>query len=203
MGTRVLPELDAAHRLDAVPEWVPALEPAPAGHLAPSPASDPALEGGQASSLLWLTRRVPGGAASAQLADGDPSQHASLPAVCLNHELRSRSRLKAQLSDGRAVGIVLARGSIMRGGDLLLGPSLRVRVVAAEEDVIDASAEDPALLVRAAYHLGNRHVPVQVAQAGLRLGWDSVLADMLSGLGLSLRRVRAPFEPEAGAYAQH
>lgn len=78
----------------------------------------------------------------------------SLAILCLSYDLRSRSRLKARLEDGRLVGIVLPRGSVVRGGDLLLGPALRARVVAAEEDVIDAHGEDPAHLVRAAYHLG-------------------------------------------------
>ncbi|NBT99105.1 MAG: urease accessory protein UreE, partial [Betaproteobacteria bacterium] len=59
----------------------------------------------------------------------------------------------------------------------------------------------PLKLLRAAYHLGNRHIPVQVSEDFLRLGWDSVLADMLIGLGLNIERLSASFEPEAGAYA--
>lgn len=187
MGTWIVPELDAAHRLDSGP--------------------DPEDSAQAATPLLWLTRRIPAGAwepgvvHEAAAAQEVPARAVSLAILCLSYDLRSRSRLKVRLEDGRLVGIVLPRGSVVRGGDLLLGPALRARVVAAEEDVIDAHGEDPAHLVRAAYHLGNRHVPVQLAASWLRLGWDSVLADMLIGLGLTIRRRRAPFEPEAGAYA--
>jgi len=181
MGTWIVPELDAAHRLDTGP--------------------DPEDSAQADAPLLWLTRRIPSGAWEPAAAQEPSAPLSSLAVLCLSYDLRSRSRLKARLEDGRPVGIVLPRGSVVRGGDLLLGPALRARVVAAEEDVIDAHAEDPAHLVRAAYHLGNRHVPVQLAAFGLRLGWDSVLADMLTGLGLAIRRRHAPFEPEAGAYA--
>lgn len=197
MGIRTIRELDAAHRLET------------------GPADGDAA---QAEPLLWLTRRQAGADRLAEadrlvgadrLAEADRlvggAQHnarqSTLPVLRLSFDLRSRSRLKARLEDGRAVGIVLPRGSVLRGGDLLLGPHLRVQVVAAEEDVLDARATDPALLVRAAYHLGNRHVPVQLGPDALRLGWDSVLAEMLTGLGLSIMRGHAPFEPEAGAYA--
>jgi urease accessory protein len=181
MGTWIVPELDAANRLDTGP--------------------DPEDSAQAAVPLLWLTRRIPAGTWESAAAHEGAAPLSSLAVLCLSYDLRSRSRLKARLEDGRPVGIVLPRGNVVRGGDLLLGPALGARVVAAEEDVIDAHAQDPAHLVRAAYHLGNRHVPVQLAVSGLRLGWDSVLADMLIGLGLAIQRRRAPFEPEAGAYA--
>ena len=76
-----------------------------------------------------------------------------------------------------------------------------VRVAAADEDLIEVRCADADALARAAYHLGNRHTPVQVGAGWLRLAADDVLAGMLRGLGAAVTPVRAPFEPEAGAYA--
>ncbi len=96
------------------------------------------------------------------------------------------------------------RGTILREGDLLLADDGRaVRVVAAPEMVSTVSAEDPLTLMRAAYHLGNRHVPLQIGEGWLRYQHDHVLDDMVRGLGLSVRVEEAPFEPEAGAYGGH
>ncbi len=126
-----------------------------------------------------------------------------LPEMSLPFELRSRSRLRVRLADGREVAVVLARGSVLRDGSVLEGGGLRVRVRAADEDVIEVKASDASTLARAAYHLGNRHVPLQVAGDRLVIGYDPVLVDMLIGLGVRTQRTWAPFEPEAGAYAGH
>jgi urease accessory protein len=144
------------------------------------------------SALLWLTRKLQ---QSPLVADDHDLT------LCLSFDLRSRSRIKARLSNGRDVGIVLPRGTVVRGGEWLAGPGIIVQVLAAEEDLIEARSPDRLALLRAAYHLGNRHVPVQVSEDFLRLAWDSVLADMLIGLGLKVQRVMAGFEPETGAYA--
>ena len=76
-----------------------------------------------------------------------------------------------------------------------------VRVVAAAEELIEVRCADSTALARAAYHLGNRHTPTQIGDGWLRIAADDVLADMLRGLGATVTRLRAPFEPEAGAYA--
>ncbi len=120
--------------------------------------------------------------------------------LVLPFESRARSRLRARLDDGREVGLVLPRGTVLRDGAIVAGAALRARVVAADEDVVEVRAHDARQLARAAYHLGNRHVPVQVCDGSLRLAYDAVLVDMLVGLGATVQRMWAPFEPEHGAY---
>ncbi|HEY3809402.1 MAG TPA: urease accessory protein UreE [Steroidobacteraceae bacterium] len=121
--------------------------------------------------------------------------------LVLPFELRSRSRFRAQLAGGEEVGVLLARGQILRGGDLLLADDGRVvEVAAAPEWVSTVRASDARLLARAAYHLGNRHVALQVGEGWLRYSHDHVLDDMVRGLGAEPVAEQAPFEPEAGAY---
>jgi urease accessory protein len=132
------------------------------------------------------------------------SRHDAL--LTLPFEQRQKSRLRALLADGGEVGLFLERGTILRGGDCLRGEDGRVvRVVAADEPLMEARSADARALARAAYHLGNRHTPVQVgidADAGwLRFASDRVLGDMVRGLGIAITELSAPFEPEAGAYA--
>ncbi len=118
----------------------------------------------------------------------------------LPFDARSRSRLRARLDTGVEVALVLPRGTVLRDGAVVTGSGLRVRVLAADEDVLEVRASSAIELARAAYHLGNRHVPVQVCADRLVLGYDAVLADMLVGLGTRLTRTWLPFEPEGGAY---
>jgi urease accessory protein len=121
--------------------------------------------------------------------------------LVLPFELRSRSRFRARLVGGEEVGVILARGQILRGGDLLLAPDGRViEVAAASESVSTVHSADPRPLARAAYHLGNRHVALQIGEGWLRYSHDHVLDEMLHGLGLDVTLEQAPFEPEAGAY---
>ena len=96
--------------------------------------------------------------------------------------------------------MVMPRGEIPRGGDRVLASDGRVfEVVSAPEKLLHIEA---ASLARIAWHLGNRHVPVQVGDGFLRIAEDRVLEEMLRGLGASVFRVEAPFEPEGGAYPQ-
>lgn len=119
----------------------------------------------------------------------------------LPFELRSKSRLRTRLASGEECGLFLERGTVLRGGDKLLANDGRiVEAIAAAESVMEARSDDPLLLARAAYHLGNRHVPVQVDTGLLRFGCDHVLGEMVRGLGLTVAETRAPFEPESGAY---
>ena len=121
--------------------------------------------------------------------------------LVLPFELRCRSRFRARLADGEEVGVVLARGQVLRGGDLLLTSDGRVvEVGAASEWVTTVRADDPRLLARVAYHLGNRHVALQIGAGWLRYSHDHVLDEMARGLGAQLTVEQAPFEPEAGAY---
>ncbi len=114
---------------------------------------------------------------------------------------RSRSRLKVKLDDGRDAGFFLPRGRLLRDGDLLGGDDgVIVRVIAATEKVSTVLSQDPTALAKAAYHLGNRHVPLQVARGWLRYQHDHVLDAMLAQMGLEVRVEKQPFEPEAGAY---
>jgi len=115
---------------------------------------------------------------------------------------RRRSRLRARLDDGREVALLLPRGSRLLDGDRLRDETgeLVVAVRAAEETLSWVRAEDPLLLARAAYHLGNRHVPVQIGPGWLAYEHDHVLDGMIEEMGLAVTTRRAPFEPEAGGY---
>ena len=122
--------------------------------------------------------------------------------LVLNFDSRTKSRLRTQLSSGEEVGMFLPRGSILRGGDKLEGKDGRIiEVVSAPEALVEARCDSAYELARIAYHLGNRHVAVQVCEGALRIQQDHVLEHMLEGLGAKLTHIDAAFEPEAGAYA--
>jgi len=124
--------------------------------------------------------------------------------VELTLERRVKARLKACLTDGSDVGIFLDRGPIMRGGDLLESEEGSiVQVISAPEEVSVIKSEDFHLLMRAAYHLGNRHVPLQLLPNELRYQHDHILDQMLIGLGINPSFEELPFEPEPGAYGEH
>ena len=124
--------------------------------------------------------------------------------LILPYEARCRSRLRTKLADGENVAVFLARGPVLRGGELLLTDDGRViEVRAAPEVVSTVRASEPLQLLRAAYHLGNRHVVLQIGADWLRYLHDHVLDDLVRGLGLSVIMEETPFEPEAGAYAVH
>ena len=124
-------------------------------------------------------------------------------AACLTlpFEARQKSRLRATLDDGTEVGLFLPRGTVLRDGDRLRAADGRVvEVRAADEPVSTVHSDDPQQLARAAYHLGNRHVALQIGPGWLRYRHDHVLDAMVAVLGLTVSTGRAPFEPEAGAY---
>lgn len=125
------------------------------------------------------------------------------PSVTLSLPINSRvkSRIKVTLDDGREAGLFLPRGKILRNGDLVSSEEgLVVEIKAAPELVSTVTSDNPHALAVASYHLGNRHVPLQVEPTWLRYLHDHVLDDMVKGLGLSVKTETAPFEPEAGAY---
>jgi urease accessory protein len=123
--------------------------------------------------------------------------------VTLPIDIRVKSRARVTLNDGREAGLMLPRGLLLRGGDLLATEdgSEVVEVIAAPESVSVVRCTDPWLLARACYHLGNRHVPLQVMPGEVRYHHDHVLDDMLRQFGLEVTFAHLPFEPEAGAYA--
>jgi urease accessory protein len=128
------------------------------------------------------------------------------PAVELDWDLRQKSRFEAQDSTGRRLGIFLARGSVLRGGDVLVAEDgSLIRVIAAPQTVLRVTAcaqhGTPRDLPRAAYHLGNRHVALEVRADHLQIEPDPVLAEMLRAMHLIVHELQAPFEPEGGAYA--
>jgi urease accessory protein len=122
--------------------------------------------------------------------------------LTLSFERRSRSRQRVVLDDGTTALLALPRGTVLRDGYTLGsadGPPVRIQ--AAAETVSTASHADPATLLRAAYHLGNRHIPVQIGPGWLGYLHDHVLDAMCQGLGLHVEVTERPFEPEHGAYA--
>jgi urease accessory protein len=119
----------------------------------------------------------------------------------LPFEARQKSRFKAKLVSGEEVGVVLPRGEILRGGDLVTASDGRVmEIISQPEKLLHVECATPAALAKVAYHLGNRHVPVEVGEGYLHIAEDHVLERMVEGLGAKVTRMTAPFEPEAGAY---
>jgi urease accessory protein len=120
----------------------------------------------------------------------------------LPFELRQKRWLFATLASHEEVAVKLPRGTTLRGGDLLLASDGRIiEVIAAPERVVQVECTTAYELARVAYHLGNRHVPLQVGDGFLRLGENHVLEDLLRRLGAKLTVIDAPFEPESGAYS--
>jgi urease accessory protein len=123
------------------------------------------------------------------------------PTLTLAFDARCKSRLAATLDNGEEVALLLPRGTVLRDGDVLVAQDGGlVRVIAAAEEVLYVRAPDRLTLTRAAYHLGNRHTPVEVGDDYLKLEFDPVLADMLKRLGAMVDQVSMPFQPETGAY---
>ena len=122
--------------------------------------------------------------------------------LILPFEQRQKSRLRAKADNGEEVALILPRGKVLRGGERVQATDGReVEIVAAPEKLAHIESAD---LARVAYHLGNRHVPLQVGAGFVRIAEDHVLEEMARKLGARVSRVEAPFEPEAGAYGhQH
>ena len=126
--------------------------------------------------------------------------------VVLDWDTRQKSRFDTEDSQGRTLGVFLPRGTAVRGGDVLVAEDgSLIKVIATPQPVLVVRAEaqhgSPLDLLRAAYHLGNRHVQLEVQPAHLHLEPDHVLADMLRHMHLVVTEELAPFEPEGGAYS--
>lgn len=121
--------------------------------------------------------------------------------LTLPYDARCKSRLAAQLDDGEDVALLMPRGTVLAEGDILVADDGGlVRVVAANETLMRVTAVNAAQLMRAAYHLGNRHTPVELGDGYLQLEIDTVLQQMLQGIGMEVTHIEAPFQPEPGAY---
>jgi urease accessory protein len=148
--------------------------------------------------MLTLTDRLP--------VDPHTTTNLTLP---LTAEERCRSRKQFLTTEGIEVRLHLARGTVLQHGDLLASePDANatrqlVKVVAKPEPVMTVTAHTSLDLLRAAYHLGNRHIPLEITLDYLRLEPDSVLADMLNRMGLHVTEAVLPFQPESGAYSAH
>ena len=126
---------------------------------------------------------------------------ASSTSLTLPFEQRQKSRLRVTLDNGSEAALILERGVILRHGDFLRAADGQIiEVRAACETVSTVYEANAHLLSRACYHLGNRHVPLQIGNGWLRYLKDHVLDDMMISLGLSVEHQETPFEPEAGAY---
>ncbi|KKD37530.1 urease accessory protein UreE [Limnoraphis robusta] len=125
--------------------------------------------------------------------------------IPLTAEQRHRSRQTIELSSSQKVYLRLPRGTVLEDGDLLQSETQEhiAQIIAKPEPVITVKANTELDLIRGAYHLGNRHVPLEITSTYLRLSPDSVLESMLVKLGLEVVEEIAPFYPEKGAYGHH
>lgn len=151
--------------------------------------------------MIHASKRIAGGAGLAAVL---VKRAATLE---LDWDTRSKSRFSATDSTGREIGVVLPRGTSLRGGDVLVAEDgSLVRVIAAAQPVLQvrhcAEHGAPFDLLRAAYHLGNRHVPLELQPELLQFEPDPVLADMLRRQHLIVTEAQAAFEPEGGAYGE-
>lgn len=149
---------------------------------------------------MWLAPSLP--RARAVLPAGTWTIATAIDSVTLDFESRHRRRLRMTTDGGLAFLLDLAQATLLRQGDGLQLESGRcVAVHAAPETLLEVHCGTASDLVRVAWHVGNRHLLVQVLAGALRLRDDHVIADMLRGLGARVTKVEAPFEPESGAYA--
>jgi urease accessory protein len=129
-------------------------------------------------------------------------EEGAIDSVTLAFLDRHRRRIRLVADSGTPFLLDLPRAHHLAEGDgLELDNGGYVRVRAAPEPVIEVVADSPTDLLRIAWHLGNRHLPLQVLQDGLRLRADHVIASMVEGLGGRVNWTQAPFDPEIGAYA--
>ena len=121
--------------------------------------------------------------------------------LVLDFDARQKHRFLARLASGEEVSVLLPRGTVLFDGDELeVDDGTRICVRAAAEPLSVVETDDPLLFSRVAYHLGNRHVPLQIADRTAWYRHDHVLDDMVRRLGATVRFEEAPFSPERGAY---
>lgn len=122
--------------------------------------------------------------------------------LLLSYDQRKKGRLHAETTNGLEVGLFLERGKVLRDGDVLQANSGEyILVRASNEQLTEGRCEDWLTFSKCCYHLGNRHVPIEIEDRVLRLQSDHILKDMLSQLGMDVRECEGPFNPEQGAYS--
>ena len=122
--------------------------------------------------------------------------------LTLDYDQRVKGRLRANLDSGEDVGLFLERGKVLQNDDVLKAEDgTLIKVLAADEQVVEASCDDWLTFSKCCYHLGNRHVPLQVGERLLRFKPDHVLQEMIEMLGMVCKETVAPFNPESGAYS--
>lgn len=144
--------------------------------------------------MLTLTQRLP----------ANPDAAVSFK-LSLTAEERTKSRDRYLAPDGKDLYLRLPRGTVLRDRDLLVSDSgdIIVCVEAKPEPVLTVTAKAPLALLKAAYHLGNRHVPLEITTTYLRLSPDTVLKNMLLQMDVEVKEEMSPFQPEIGAYLSH
>ncbi len=139
-----------------------------------------------------------------KLTETSTSHEHSDDLLILPFEARQKSRQPAITKGGVQVGVFLPHGHTLRHGMVLTnGQGFKVKIEAAPETLSSVKCADPLLFARACYHLGNRHIPLEILAGELRYLADHVLDQMLVGLGLTVEHLTLAFEPEAGAYHNH
>jgi urease accessory protein len=132
--------------------------------------------------------------------DLSESETLNVSTLKLDYLHRSRSRGRAKDSQDEDVAWFLDRGGVIADGEILQSREGRlIKILAADESVSEIHAE-PEALIHAAYHLGNRHLPLQIGQGWLRYQQDHVIDAMIASFKLDVQHVDAPFDPESGAY---
>lgn len=142
------------------------------------------------TSPILLTQRL-----------SSPPAHPVDQTLALTAADRTRSRYRFETAAGLAVFLQLPRGTVLQNGDVLRSATgVTVKIVAKPEPVLTVTAHSPLQLLQAAYHLGNRHVPLEITADYLRLSPDTVLQNLLIHRGLTVCEEIQPFQPEGGAY---
>jgi urease accessory protein len=122
--------------------------------------------------------------------------------VLIDYDRRHRRRILLSTESGAEVLLDFPHAVRLRHGDgLVVDSGGVIRVCARPEPLLEIHAHEDGELVRIAWHLGNRHLPVQLLGDRIRIRADHVIADMVEGLGGHVEMIEAPFDPEAGAYA--
>ena len=126
---------------------------------------------------------------------------ASSDSVTLNYDNRYRRRIAMKTDGGKDFLLDLAKTTELRSGDLIeLEDGRFIEVKAASEKLMKATSDEPLLILKAAWHIGNRHLSCEIQMDNLILRFDHVILQMLENLGLTLEVINQPFNPEGGAY---
>ena len=151
--------------------------------------------------MIIYTQRLDKSALNTEQQTTIDTQKCSGHFLYLDFDTRQRSRFKAQTQQQETLGVDLPRTETIKNGSVLAdSQGGLIQVMAAKQALVEVTADNSFDLMKGAYHLGNRHVPLMIAPKALYFEPDHVLEAMLHQLGLHTQAVQAPFEPETGAY---